>query len=720
MRIPEPERLNEYAARGFAMLPLSRSRRPLVEDWPNKPEYQAAPILEAMMAAKSQVMGIITGPLSGVFVLDVDHDAAGADSLFYWLEEFGPLPDTPVVSTPHGQHYYFEYDPRVTGRVGVAPGIDVKSAGGYVVAPPSRLPDSSSYFWDVDLTTPIAKAPEWLIECIKRPEFKPGGKFKIPDVIEKGTRNVTLFKIGCSVRGRGGSDYHVHQALSTANDTLCDVPLSAGEIQTIARSVCRYGIGNSKFNPQGGAGGELVVVGAEDPYPALLKGPYPLTQIGLAQRMADMIGTDVRYCHPWGCWVIWDGTRWVRDQTAGAPLKRHYRNMVRNLFRVSTEDKEKRWLISQETNGACDSTVKLLASCEGIPVLPGEFDAGDWVLNCKNGIVDLRSGKMRPHLRSDMCTRMTGAAYEESDCPKFKKVMLDAMMGDHAQVDWLWRWLGYGCTGSISEEIFTFFWGPSGQNGKSTILEAVSDVLGSYSATLATSALMDQGHKSANNDEIAKLTGVRFVTAQETGENSRFSDDLIKNLAGDKKISCCQKYGHPFDLDVKFKLTISGNNKPKIGSFDAAFSRRLRLVSFLYRVPDDERDDSLKTVGLPMEYSGVLWHLVQAARRWIDVGLGQTETMVEASESYKMEQDSVRAWMAARMKPFANSTKSQSVAYSDYETWCDSNKLVPVGIQRWSQRVSSQYVTKTICGVRMLMDCLVGDEVEKFDPFAQA
>lgn len=118
-------------------------------------------------------IGIVTGPESGIWGLDIDPRNRGEDSLDTLLKENGSLPQTLRSQTGGGGcHYVFAWQDGIASRKGFRPGIDVKAAGGYIVAPPSNHISGGVYQWSV-LKTP-AKAPPWLIEVIARP--KPAGE----------------------------------------------------------------------------------------------------------------------------------------------------------------------------------------------------------------------------------------------------------------------------------------------------------------------------------------------------------------------------------------------------------------------------------------------------------------------------------------------------------------------------------------------------------------
>jgi hypothetical protein len=92
-------------------------------------------------------VAIATGAVSGVWVLDMDGED-GADSLRCLTDEFGPLPETVTATTHNGSHRFYEHVEGIRNTAGkVAPGIDTRGVGGYVVVDPSPHPDGGTYQW---------------------------------------------------------------------------------------------------------------------------------------------------------------------------------------------------------------------------------------------------------------------------------------------------------------------------------------------------------------------------------------------------------------------------------------------------------------------------------------------------------------------------------------------------------------------------------------------
>lgn len=193
-------------------------------------------------------IGIATG--NGIVVLDVDidHDAGkyGDETLKALEQEHGPLPDTWTCLTGGGGiHYYFSCDdPALTVGTSIAPGLDFRGAGGYVIAPPSRHASGRLYEWEASNTptsAPLAPLPDWLHRLMAKdtPTEKPSSR-EAPGKVTEGTRNAEMFKLAASLRAKGLTVDEIAAAVQTANKNRCDPPLDEREIETICKSTGRY------------------------------------------------------------------------------------------------------------------------------------------------------------------------------------------------------------------------------------------------------------------------------------------------------------------------------------------------------------------------------------------------------------------------------------------------------------------------------------------------
>jgi hypothetical protein len=195
-------------------------------------------------------IGIATGMVSGVFVLDIDGED-GEGSLLKLESEHGALPPTVEAITGKGRHCYF----RITGKrkisnsVGqLGVGLDVRGDGGYVIAPPSVHPSGRTYAWSVDTTRDFAAAPDWLITMVAAAKGSNGKAGKplehwhtvLTEPIRNGQRNATLASICGKLVHSGVRDVVLlYDLIMCVNLARCEQPLSPVEVETIVISVMR-------------------------------------------------------------------------------------------------------------------------------------------------------------------------------------------------------------------------------------------------------------------------------------------------------------------------------------------------------------------------------------------------------------------------------------------------------------------------------------------------
>ncbi len=335
-----------------------------------------------------------------------------------------------------------------------------------------------------------------------------------------------------------------------------------------------------------------------------------LTELGNAERLVVRHGADLRYCHPWGKWLVWDGRRWEVD--ASAEVMRRTKETVRALYgEAQNEENAKRrgelasWAMGCEREARVKSMVSLARAELGIPVMPDDLDRNPWLFNVSNGTLDLQSGELRGHRREDLITKLAPATFSpDAECPTFLEFLSRITAGNSELIAFLQRAVGYSLTGSTSEQALLILHG-LGANGKSTLLNAVRQALGEYARTTRTETLLIQRQDSIPND-IAALKGTRMVTAQETEAGRRLAESLVKQLTGGDSIAARFLHQEWFEFTPIFKLWLATNHKPRITGTDHAICRRIRLVPFGVKIPDAEQDPALPPGILAWSVKGCL------------------------------------------------------------------------------------------------------------------
>ncbi|MCI0506122.1 MAG: bifunctional DNA primase/polymerase [Gammaproteobacteria bacterium] len=171
----------QYAQYRWSVIPMrAYDKRPLIK-WQDFQQRRATEleINEWCHHWPDANVGIVTGAISGIVVLDIDPKHGGDQSLALWEKGHGPLPRAAEVKTGGGgRHLYFRHPGGlVHNKVGVAPGIDLRGDGGCVVAPPSIHSSGNHYLWvsgHEAKKIALADLPAWLLEFV-RDKVKPAG-----------------------------------------------------------------------------------------------------------------------------------------------------------------------------------------------------------------------------------------------------------------------------------------------------------------------------------------------------------------------------------------------------------------------------------------------------------------------------------------------------------------------------------------------------------------
>lgn len=188
-------------------------------------------------------IGIATG--RGLVVVDIDPKSGGDEGFEETVARLGALPDTVECLTGGGGRHIYLSVPEGTqvrnSASKLAPGVDVRGDGGYVVAPPSGHASGRAYAWESSCRpdeVEVAPMPATWLAALVRPAPKlrviEGGR------VGEGARNDVLFKLACSMRSAGLGGSAILAALLAHNDERCDPPLDPAEVKGIATSVERY------------------------------------------------------------------------------------------------------------------------------------------------------------------------------------------------------------------------------------------------------------------------------------------------------------------------------------------------------------------------------------------------------------------------------------------------------------------------------------------------
>jgi hypothetical protein len=241
----------QYRRYHWSVIPIrAYEKRPLIK-WQ---EYQQRLATEDEIKAWYQRwpeanIGIVTGAVSGLVVLDIDPGHGGQQSLAQWEQTHDPLPMSVEASTGGGgRHLYFRHPGGVIhNRAGLAPGIDLRGDGGCVVAPPSLHSSGKLYSW-VEGRAPgeasLSELPPWLLAMLQDTQRSSGHSVKywrqlVKEGVVEGTRNNTLASLAGHLLWHGVDADVVMEMLLCWNRARCSPPLDDEEVIRTVMSITR-------------------------------------------------------------------------------------------------------------------------------------------------------------------------------------------------------------------------------------------------------------------------------------------------------------------------------------------------------------------------------------------------------------------------------------------------------------------------------------------------
>ena len=399
------------------------------------------------------------------------------------------------------------------------------------------------------------------------------------------------------------------------------------------------------------------------------------TEQANADRLIEQYGQDLRYVAELKQWAVWNGKFWDIGSKEASESKviqmavASARDLQRQsgLADKNTAPKMLKWAIKSQNARELGNTVKLARTL--VTTLAEEFDQQPEFLNCQNGIVDLRTGEMLPHDRSMMFTQITRCAADlENVRPELFNQFIERVIPDEDTRKYLLQFLGYMLSGSVSEQCYVFFFGATGNNGKSTLTELISWILGEYAVTIETEALMLKKFGKSNEGELAQLRGRRLAVAHEVSDSQRLDEELIKRLTGGDIIRARQLYQDPLNFRPTAKLLMTGNNKPQLRSMDSATWRRIRLIPFEVTVPAEERDAKLY-MKLRAEAPKILGQLIKCGIHAANHGMEPSKLMVKHQEEYKEENDFLADFFNERCLFMPNLDATAGELHAEYNSW---------------------------------------------------
>jgi putative DNA primase/helicase len=330
-----------------------------------------------------------------------------------------------------------------------------------------------------------------------------------------------------------------------------------------------------------------------------------------------------------------------------------------------------RFVMNTKNRRSIDAAIAMAKSEPAAEIKSDAFDADADLLNVGNGILDLRTRRLRPHDPAALLTKLAGVEYDPAaTCPRWLAFVQAVTCGDAALAEFLQRSFGLALSADQSEQRLWIHHG-EGSNGKGTALAVLHRVFGTYGGPAPVEILLSRRHDGDREIGVAKLAGKRLAFAQEADDGVRLSEATVKALTGSDPLTGRFLYQNNFEVMPTWHLHLAVNDKPSIRGTDHGIWRRVTLVPWLHTFGEAEkRPRAVVEAELLAEGSGILNWLLDGYQVWKTDGLRPPAAVTGATSEYRSESDSVRAWIADACTVEAGAACPATDLFVAYREWC--------------------------------------------------
>lgn len=444
---------------------------------------------------------------------------------------------------------------------------------------------------------------------------------------------------------------------------------------------------------------------------------HPFTQMGLAERVTDILRGHAFYQIDRGVWYVWTGKLWAKlpatnstelFQTAmclPSVIIAESEAEMSSVENVGMTDSDwKRFVRSSASKATLTAIFQLAQTGQLLGRTDIDFNNQPATLNLVDGEYEVAkvddngklikgSRKLEKHDKDHLFTTLYPEKFDpKATAPKWDNFLKTLTQNNQKMIDYLQLISGYTVLAVNDWEHFFLLEGPGG-SGKSTFLHILSKISGDDLESPDSSnsvsgipfelfAKQRNSNPEGNSPQKARLAGKRLVITTEPDQNTSFSEGLVKSLTGRDTMSAQAKYEKPFSFDPFFKLLIATNYAPK-SSGDSAIMRRLILIKFLHKMPSNSiyYNSRFEDEIVQSEANGVLLWMIRGAERLVDLSIQQqakAEQLRKQVEAGKLnieqvpsvEQDPFVLEMPNEVKEWCVGYKSESNSAGEFLRDC--------------------------------------------------
>ena len=438
-----------------------------------------------------------------------------------------------------------------------------------------------------------------------------------------------------------------------------------------------------------------------------------------AELMMKQYEKCIRFCTTFNCWLHYTGKKW--EPFTPAEMLQYAKKTIDSIKAAilvemgnvtggdSTRMKNLTVLLNHViTQYNKKPLAAIVDVAKGINAWnAAKADTNRYYLNCDNGILDLKTGKLTPHEPGQMLTKNTDVAYTGKYQSSLWCDTVAAIFPDPATREYVQLVFGATLAGIIKDEKFFFFTGPGG-NGKGTFLQGVFGAFGGYATKARPGILLNGKYKDDDagdkpNPTIMGLRGIRFTWFNELSAKAHLNAAELKRIRGDKDLTGRPMYGTGIDHFPRMcNFFLDTNYMPAIDDIsDKGILRRLVNIPFNADFSQDKRNADLKSIfDQKEEKEDILFWCVEGAKKYISIAESNGGKSVldnlppqikQANNDYYEKVDIIGEFIHDYFICNREATAPAKLIHEDYLQVCHNRYMSPLGRNTFDEIIERRF-----------------------------
>lgn len=350
---------------------------------------------------------------------------------------------------------------------------------------------------------------------------------------------------------------------------------------------------------------------------------------------------------------------------------------------------EKKLGNNKQLDEVCEHVAEAL-----VPMCESRIVSGYPYLPVANGVLNLLTHQLVPARYRPIARTAADVEFDpNARADLFERFLKESLESDE-MVAYMKRVLGYALLGDPVEQVLFVLIGPS-NNGKSTLMSVIVDMLGKLGGRLKTETLMQKSHVTDSaNPGLAKIKGTRVILAAEPGRQHKLDTSLIKQLTGEKEIYVRGLYSGGGEIPIECCIFMTANYMPFAEAQDAGLWRRIRVIPFERMLRSDEVNPQMGKE-LLAEAPGILNVLLAGLADYQAQGLNPPEKARVTTDSLKHEADSFEVFLRDCCSLDILQRTALKDLWAAYQLWAKANPKFPsMSKGELAQRLADRFERK--------------------------